>query len=124
MIDLKRILSSFSEDKQKEFLLYLDKKNKRKDAKNLQLTNLLLEDRYSSAEISEKIYGKQNKIALHALRKRLFSSIIDFTADANIREENSIDMKLIKHILSARSFFEKEQITLGYQILNKADDIK
>ena len=59
MIDIKKILTTFSIDKQKEFLLYLEKKNKRKDAKNLQLTSLLLEDRYSSIELSEKIYNKQ-----------------------------------------------------------------
>ena len=123
MIDLKQILNTFSEDNQKEFLLYLDKKNKRKDAKNLQLTSLLLKNNYSSNELSELIYGKQNKVALHALRKRLFSSIINFTADTNIKQEKSIDIKLIKHILSARSFFEKDQIIIGYQILDKAEVI-
>ena len=95
MIDLKQILSSFTAEKQKQFVLYLDKKNKRKDAKNIELTSLLLMDNYSSKEISEQLYGKENKVALHALRKRLFSSIIDFTADANMKAENSIDIKLI-----------------------------
>ena len=123
MIDLKQILSSFTTEKQQQFVLYLDKKNKRKDTKNIQLTKLLLLDNYSSKEISEKIYGKQNKVALHALRKRLFNSIIDFTADSSMKTENSIDIKLIKHILSARSFLEKNQIKIGYQILNKAEVI-
>ncbi len=123
MIDLKQILSSFTTEKQQQFINYLDKKNKRKDAKNIQLTHLLLRDNYSPKEISEKLYGKQNKVALHALRKRLFYSIIDFTADTNIKEENSLDMKLIKYILSARSFLEKNQIKVGYQILYKAEII-
>ncbi|APG64541.1 hypothetical protein LPB136_03805 [Tenacibaculum todarodis] len=120
MINLKEVLSTFTEDKQQELLSYLDKKNKRKDAKNIQLVKLLLSDRLSSTEISDKLYGKQNKAALHALRKRLFQSLIDFTANLSIKEENSIDMKLIKYILSARNFLLKGQIKVGYQILDKA----
>ncbi|MCH3885135.1 hypothetical protein [Tenacibaculum aquimarinum] len=119
MINLKEVLSTFNEDKQQELLSYLDKKNKRKDAKNIQLVKLLLSDRLSSTEISDKLYGKQNKAALHALRKRLFQSLIDFTANLSIKEENSIDMKLIKYILSARNFLLKGQIKVGYQILDK-----
>jgi len=120
MINLNEVLKTLNDDKQQEFISYLDKKNKRKDAKNIQLVKLLLIDKYSSQEISEKIYGKQNKVALHALRKRLFQSLIDFTANTCIKEENSLDVKLIKYIIAARSFLQKEQIEVGYQILDKA----
>lgn len=120
MINLKEVLTSLPKDKQQEFISYLEKKNKRKDAKNCQLVQLLLTDNHSSKEISEKLYGTQNKVALHALRKRLFQSLIDFTANISMKEENSIDIQLIKHILSARSFLQKEQIKIGYQILDKA----
>ena len=119
MINLKEILNTFTHDQQQDFLLYLDKKNKRKDAKNYQLVKLLVSDNLSSVEISNKLYGKQNKPALHALRKRLFQSLIDFTANMSMKEENSIDIKLIKYILSARYFLQKGQIKVGYQILDK-----
>jgi hypothetical protein len=119
MINLKEVLDTFSNEKQQDFISYLDKKNKRKDAKNCQLVKLILLDNLSSTEISNKLYGKQNKAALHALRKRLFQSLIDFTANISMKEENSIDIKLIKYILSARSFLQKGQIKVGYQILDK-----
>ena len=119
MINLKEVLNTFTREQQQDFLSYLDKKNKRKDAKNCQLVNLLLEDNLSSTEISEKLYGKQNKVALHALRKRLFQSLIDFTANTSMKEENSIDILLIKNILSARYFLKKGQLKVGYQILDK-----
>ena len=96
MINLKEILSSFTDEQQQEFISYLDKKNKRKDAKNSQLVKLILSDNLSSKEISDKLYRKQNKVALHALRKRLFQSLIDFTANMSMKDENSIDIKLIK----------------------------
>jgi hypothetical protein len=120
MIHLNKILRTLNKDKQQEFINYLDKKNKRKDAKNIQLVKLLLADNFSSQEISEKIYGTQNKVALHALRKRLFQSLIDFTANTSIKEENSLDIRLIKYIIAARNFLQKEQIEVGYQILEKA----
>ena len=120
MINLNDILKTLNDDKQQEFITYLDKKNKRIDAKNIQFVKLLVADNYSSQEISEKIYGKQNKVALHALRKRLFQSLIDFTANTSIKEENSLDIKLIKYIIAARNFLHKNQIEVGYQILEKA----
>lgn len=123
MINLKDILISFTEEEQQSFISYLDKKNKRKDAKNIHLTKLLLFENLSSFEISESIYNKQNKMALHALRKRLLQSLIDFTATLSMKDENSIDIKLIKYILSARSFLQKGQIKVGYQILDKTQVI-
>ena len=119
MINLKEVLSTFTKEQQQDLIIFLDKRNKRKDAKNGQLVKLLLEDHLSSTEISHKLYGKQNKVALHALRKRLFQSLIDFTANMSMKEENSIDILLIKYILSARSFLKKGQTKVGYQILDK-----
>jgi hypothetical protein len=123
MINLKEILNTFSDEQQQDFLLYLDKKNKRKDAKNCQLVKLIISDNLSSVEISNKLYGKQNKAALHALRKRLFQSLIDFTANMSMKEENSIDIKLIKYIISARSFLQKGQFIIGFKVLEKAEII-
>ena len=119
MINLKEILFTFTKEKQQEFILYLEKRNKRKDAKNIQLVQLLVSENLSSSEISIELYKKQNKVALHALRKRLFQSLIDFTANMSMKEESSLDIQLIKQILSARSFLQKGQIKIGYQILDK-----
>lgn len=121
MINLKEIIISFPEEKQQELISYLEKKNKRKDAKNIELVKLLITYNLSSKETCKILYKKDNKPALHALRKRLFQSIIDFTANINLKEENSIDMQLIKFIIAARSFLEKELITIGFQILDKAE---
>lgn len=123
MINLKEILTSFPVDKQQEFISFLEKKNKRTDAKNSQLTKLLISDTYSLKEICFILYQSENKVAYHALRKRLFQSIIDFTASTNLKEENSTDIQLIKLILSARTFLQKKQYSVGYKILDKAEVI-
>ena len=121
MIDIKHIISSLTDEKQLEFITYLDKKNKRKDAKNIQLVKLLVDDNLSSKEICLKLYQKDNKVALHALRKRLFQSLIDFTANTNLKEESSIDIHLVKYIVAARAFLKQGQYEVGYKILAKAE---
>ena len=123
MIDLREIINSFTKEQQQNFVSYLHKKNKRKDAKNVQLVHLLINSEASSKEICIQLYRKDNKVAFHALRKRLFQSLIDFTANSSLKEENSIDIQLIKFILSARTFLQKEQYEVGYKILEKAEII-
>lgn len=86
MINLNEIIIGFTEEKKQEFISSLDEKNKRKDAKDIQLVNLLRTDVLSSKEICIKIYGKENKASLHTLRKRLFDSIINFTANMSLKE--------------------------------------
>ncbi len=121
MIDLKDIISSFTDEKQQEFIAYLDKKNKRSDAKNIKLVKLLANSNLTSKEICIQLYQKDHKPALHALRKRLFQSLIDFTANTNLKEEHSLDMQMIKYILASRTFFKKGQIEVGYKIIEKAE---
>ncbi len=123
MINLKKTINSFTEEQQHDFITYLHKKNKRKDAKNTQLVHLLINTNLSSKETCIHLYNSDNKGALHALRKRLFQSLIDFTANSNLKEENSIDIQLIKFILSARTFLQKGQYEVAYKILDKAEVI-
>lgn len=123
MINLKEIINSFTTEKQREFISFLNQKNKRKDAKNVQFVKLLMNADISSKEICLRLYNRDNKVALHALRKRLLQSLIEFTANTNLKEDNSVDMNLIKYIISARTFLQKGQYEIGYKILNKAEII-
>ena len=119
MIDLREAIFTLSKEQQQAFISFLDKKNKRKDTKNIEYVRLLLTKNSSSKEITLFLYGKENKVAFHALRKRLFQSLIDFTANNSMNEENSIDILLIKQLISANAFLKKGQFKTGFQILNK-----
>ncbi len=121
MTNLNDIISTFSSEDQHRFITYLEKKNKRNDAKNVQLFNYLLNDTLNSNEICLKLYGSLKKDAYHALRKRLYQSIVDFIANNSIQEENSIDMQIIKYILASRSFLQHKQYKVAYKILDKAE---
>ena len=80
MNDLKQIVSTFSSDEQQQFINYLERKNKRNDTKNIQLFKLLSKQELDSKAICLKLYKTNKSNAYHALRKRLYQSIIDFTA--------------------------------------------
>lgn len=121
MNDLNAIVSTFSHEEQERFIAYLGKKNKRKDTKNIQLFKILLDKEIESKEICLKIYENKKTNAYHALRKRLYQSIVDFIASASLQEENSADMYIIKYILASRKCLIHKQYKVAFNILNKAE---
>ncbi len=121
MNDLKQVISTLSSDEKQQFISFLEKKNKRKDAKNIQLFKLLSLNDLDSSEICLKLYKSNKKDAYHALRKRLYQSIIDFIANANLSEENSANMQIIKLILASRTFLFQRQYKVAYKLLDKAE---
>ena len=121
MTDLNLIISTLTIEEQQQFVTYLKKKNKRNDIKNIQLFKLLQQNELSSSEICLALYNSNKKNAYHALRKRVYQSLIDFIANINLEEENSVDMQVIKYILASRSFLHNQQYKLAYKILDKAE---
>jgi len=123
MTDLKAIVSTFSSEDEQRFINYLEKKNKRTDTKNIELFRLLAHNELTSKEMCITIYKADNKVAYHALRKRLYQSLIDFIANSNLEEENSVDMQIIKYILASRTFLIHKKPEIAYKILDKAEGL-
>ena len=121
MTDLNTIVSTFSSEDEQRFINYLEKKNKRSDTKNIELFKLLIQNDLSSKAICTTLYKADNKVAYHALRKRLYRSLIDFIANLNLEEENSVDMQIIKYILASRTFLIHKKPEIAYKILDKAE---
>lgn len=123
MTNLNEIISTFSTEEQQQFIIHLEKKNKRNDTKNVALFKLLAKNELDSKAIKLELYNKNSKDAYHALRKRLYQSIIDFVANNSLAEENSVDIQLIKYVLAARNFLTHKQYKVAYKILDKAEKI-
>lgn len=123
MNDLNHIVSTFSTENQQRFIAFLEKKNKRKDTKNIELFKLLTKNEFDSKTLCTHIYGSYKKDAYHALRMRLYNSIIDFTANLSLEEESSINMKVIKHLMASRTFLQLKNYKAAYKILDKAEAI-
>lgn len=120
-MSLHAIISTFTTEEQQRFISYLEKKNKRNDIKNIQLFKLLVKNELTSKELCIKLYKSDNKDAYHALRKRLHQSLIDFIANRNLEEENSVEMQLIKFVLASRTFFLHNKPKVAFKILDKAE---
>jgi len=123
MINLNQLITSLSTEELAGFEVFLKKKNRRTDTKNLLLFNLLASGETNSDSICIALYNNNNKNAYHALRKRLCDSLIDFIATNNLAQENDIEMLLIKNIVSARSFFQRKQFDIAFHILSKAEHL-
>ncbi|WP_347924370.1 hypothetical protein [Pontimicrobium sp. SW4] len=123
MNNINDIVLDLTTEEQQRFITYLEKKNKRNDSKNIQLFKLLVKNEFSSKEICFKLYNINKLNAYHALRKRLYRSLIDYVANTNLEEENSIDMQIIKYILASRTFLQQGQYRVAYNILNKAENL-
>ncbi len=120
-MNIDQIIFALSHQEQLQFVLYLQKKNKRPDTKNIDLFKLISKQELTSNEICARLYGTKSKDAYHALRKRLHQSLIDFTANTSIEEENSLDIQIIKYILASRAFLIRKQYKVAYKVLDKAE---
>ncbi|WP_299526337.1 hypothetical protein [Winogradskyella sp.] len=123
MIALKSIIDTFNSEDQQKFIAFLQQKNKRKDTKNIELFKLMTIPALDSKSICRQLYKVDHCNAYHALRKRLFQSLIDFTANKNLEDENSIDMKIIKYILASRTYLLQKNYEIAYKILDKAEQL-
>jgi len=121
MNKINDIILTLSSEEQRRFVLYLDKNNKRDDTKNVELFKLLASNEFNSKEIYNKLYSANKANAYHALRKRLYTSLIDFVANISLEGENSIDIQIIKYILASRTFLQENQFKVAFSILNKAE---
>ena len=123
MNGINALASTLNPEEQHRFVSFLASKNKRNDTKNIQLFKHLLDDSLSAKDICVKLYNKPTSNAFHALRKRLYQSLIDFIATKGLEDENSTDMQIIKYILAARTCLLHKQYKTAYKILDKAENL-
>ena len=120
MNNISLIIATLTAEDKKNFILMLKQRNKRTDAKNIDLFMLL--DRQESQENLDVIlYGKSAKGAYHALCKRLHDTLIDFIASKNIEEESSKEMNALKLVMVSRAFFQQQQAVIAFKTLAKAE---
>ncbi|MGX7667755.1 hypothetical protein [Flavobacterium pedocola] len=113
---ITEIINLLTDAEEKEFILFLKKKNKRHDTKNIKFFNLLKTD-----DINDEKSWYKNKPALYALRKRLYESLVEFLADKRFETGASEEKEVLKRIVLGRTFFEHSQPKLAFKMLEKAE---
>lgn len=113
---LEAIINIMDNDDKRAFISYLDKKNRRYDVKNIKLFKLLQTD-----DINTKNKIVKNNDAYHALRKRLYDSLIDFMGNRAFEKGTSDENEVLRLLVVSRTFFEHKLVKTAYKCLAKAE---
>ena len=120
MNNISLIIATLTAEDKKSFILKLRQRNKRNDAKNIDLF-MLLDSQETQENLDLILYGKSAKGAYHALCKRLHDTLVDFIASKKIEEESSKEMNALKLVLVSRAFFQQQQAVIAFKTLAKAE---
>lgn len=121
MKGIKTIINNLSQEEQQEFLLQLNRKNRRTDTKNVKLFKLINTGKTENLDLI--LYGKPAKNSYHALCKRLQDNLIDFVASKSFAGETSEELEVLKLLLASRIFFEKKQYKIAFKTLDKSEKL-
>lgn len=119
MNSLKDILDTFPPNEKTAFVSYLKKKNRRSDTKNIALFKLI--ESGDKNDIYSTLYKNKNRQAYHALRKRLYNSLIDFIAEKSFESDSSEEMDVLKLLLASKYFFKHQQYKAAFKTIKKAE---
>ena len=125
MDKIKIILSTLSPEEQKELTVFVQRQKKKKNRKDLELLSILKEDKdYSPAEIIRRLYPEsKNKVAYHALRKRLMKHLTEFIVLKRIEMDPTTSSSIMGMISMGSYLFGKREGRLGWEFLKKAEKL-
>ncbi len=121
MLDVLNVISKMSVIDKRNFKLFLEKSNKRKNVKNIEYFDLLQKEDYIEKEIKEQLYPDGNYGAYHGLRKRFIDALILFITEHAEVNEVSSDMEISKLIMASRNQLGQKHFELGFLLLNRAE---
>lgn len=116
---LSELISLLNTNEIKEFKLFLKKKNKRNDVKNIELFSILKTDDLIKLE---KLYGSdKNKDAYHSLRKRLYESLILFLSNKTFEKNHSQAHEALRLLVVSKFLLENSLHKPAFKCLQKAE---
>jgi hypothetical protein len=116
---VQEIINIMSGDDKQAFTAYLNRKNKRKDAVNIILFKSLETDDINLQNLLQKKLKSAD--AYHALRKRLYDSLIEFTGKRKFETDTSAEHEVLRLLITAKVFFEHKLYKEGFKCLAKAE---
>ena len=124
MDSIVEIINTFTTDDIKSFRIFINRQKKILNRKDLDLFNLLLEQKHDKPkDIISKLYKVQNTEAYHALRKSLLRHIMDFIVLKQFDDDTSSLPAVTGIIGLARYLFENKKDILAWQYLKKAETL-
>src|SRR5210317_1764991 len=116
MDTLKLIVKTMKSQEKKDFRNFIHSQKKLENRKDLELFDLISNEN-DEQNLELALYGKSNKVAYHALRKRLTRKLTDFIVLKRLEEDTTTSSSLMGLISLARYLFERRAEALAWDYL-------
>lgn len=120
MNSLSEIVSLMDNSDKKEFIRYLNQKNKRHNVKNISYFKLIETD--DKIKINNLYKNSKNKDAYHALRKRLYDNLIEFMSNRSFEKNTDEINEALRYLVLSRFFLENGLYKTAFKNLAKAEE--
>lgn len=118
MDTLREIIHTLSEEEQSEFTSFVNRLKQKSGRKDLELFDLLKQEaELDSKTIVARLYKPANKVAYHALRKRLNAHLTDFIILKTSKGQSSA----MSSLSTARYLFDHQSPRLAWKRLRQAE---
>lgn len=118
MDSIKELINLLNNSDKKLFRQFLQQKNKRSDAKNLQLLDLIETDDINGLS---KIYNSENNDAYHALRKRLQDNLLLFLSQKTFESSHAESYDALRLLVVGRFLLENDVVKIAFKCLDRAE---
>lgn len=122
---IKDIIVSLNDDDVKEFRTFIQRQRSKKKRMDLQLFEILLEDKNLKArEICKLLYGNdQNMNAYHSIRKRLLKQLMEFLVLKRMDDDTTSASYIMGLISISHFLFESNQGETAWHYLLKSEEL-
>lgn len=125
MDELHQLITTFSETEQKEFRQFIQRNRRKNERKDLDLFNLLSENRQSKPKNThDQIYDNTaDRNAYHSLRKRLVKHLHDFIYVKQTENDDSLRSEIAKNLALVNVLFAHQLVPLAWKYLKRAEQL-
>ncbi len=109
------LISILSHDERGAFVKYLKSRNRRSEARNVELFQAILQRKEKSLQT------QLGTNAYNVLRNRLKTRIIDFLAESTIQKEGSVANELSKTFITAKRLLRQGKTRSSFKLLSKLE---
>jgi len=119
---LNLLVKTMNTSEIKHFRTFIHSQRKLDKRKDLELFDLLTKDPQPD-NLELQLYGKENKEAYHAVRKRLLNKLSDYIVVTRIEEDYTAASSVMGHISLSEYLFERGMDQLAWSYLKNGEKI-
>ncbi|MDA7501915.1 hypothetical protein N8482_01440 [Chitinophagales bacterium] len=122
---IRQIIQSLREDEKKEFRLFTNRMRTRKNRLDLQLFDLLNQDKeLKGNQIMLDLYGDEpNRVAYHAVRRRLTNHLLQFIRMKNLQYDESGRAEIVQYLELAQFLLNRKENEGAWHYLEKSEGL-